>query len=291
MSTRFLSFLVLVVLSLTGIYGCRMCCPPAAPPSEVAAAYSPPVLGYTPPHPLTPSAASPIGARLVPQPPVVAAPLQTGAPPPPAPPGPRAAVQEIRPEARLFPPEPPPGSGSEPVRPAVGETRQPAAESDRRTPSLPVGIPQFSGAKDRVSSGLKPLLDGLDWLQASGYRTVLHILMPGGDDSADRREVEKRGMNYIVLEVSPQTLSADVVEQFNRIIADTANRPLFVYDKDGGLAGGLWYLHLRTIDKLTDAEARAQATRLGLKETGSDEHRAMWLAIQKYLSTLPRTNE
>ena len=44
----------------------------------------------------------------------------------------------------------------------------------------------------RVTSGLRPQLDGLDWLQAHGYRTVLHIRAPGEDDTADRRQVEKR---------------------------------------------------------------------------------------------------
>src|SRR5262249_48967695 len=140
---------------------------------------------------------------------------------------------------------------------------------------------------DQVASGLKPLLDGLDWLQAAGYRTVLHVRLPGTDDSADRREVEKRGLKYLSLEVSPQTLSQAAVEQFNRTIGDPANYPLFVYDRDGMLAGGLWYLYFRTAERQTDDAARTQANRLGLKEAATDEHRAMWLAIQKYLSSLP----
>jgi hypothetical protein len=94
-------------------------------------------------------------------------------------------------------------------------------------------------------------------------------------------------MKYLNLEVSPTTLSGSVVDEFNRIVNDGANRPLFVYDKDGSLVGGLWYLHFRTVDKLGDEEARKQASRLGLKEPGNDEERALWLAIQKYISALP----
>jgi protein tyrosine phosphatase (PTP) superfamily phosphohydrolase (DUF442 family) len=135
------------------------------------------------------------------------------------------------------------------------------------------------------------MLDGLDWLKSAGYRTVLFIRRPGTDDSADRREVEKRGMKYVTLEVSAQTLTATVVEQFNRIIGDTAAQPLFVYDNDGTLAGGLWYLHFRTADAASDETARSHAARLGLKEAGTDEQRAMWLAIQQYLSSEARPKD
>jgi protein tyrosine phosphatase (PTP) superfamily phosphohydrolase (DUF442 family) len=155
-------------------------------------------------------------------------------------------------------------------------------------PSLPVGIPQFAGVRDRVSTGQKPSLDGLDWLKSAGYRSVLHVRRPGIDDAADAREIEKRGLRYLSLELSPQSLSPTVVEQFNRIVGDTANQPLFVYDKDGLLAGTLWYIHFRTVDQLSDETARTQAARLGLKDTGSEEHRAIWLAIQQYLSTQVR---
>jgi protein tyrosine phosphatase (PTP) superfamily phosphohydrolase (DUF442 family) len=163
------------------------------------------------------------------------------------------------------------------------------SDEPKRPPSLPVGIPHFAAVYDKVASGLKPLLDGgLDWLQANGYRTVLHVKSPGEDAAADKREVEKRGLKYLSLDVSPQTLSPAVVEQFNRIVGDTAGYPLFVYDKDGMLAGGLWYLHFRTEDKVNDETARTQANRLGLKEEAVGDHKAMWLAIQKFLQESSR---
>lgn len=152
-------------------------------------------------------------------------------------------------------------------------------------PALPVGIPQFSRVVDRVAAGLRPSLDeGLDWLQASGYRTVLFVRAPGEDDSADRKQVEKRGMNYLSLEASPQTLSRELVDTFSRVVGDSTNYPLFVYDRDGALAGGLWYLHFRTAEQLSDDAARIRAGSLGLREDRDDGHRLMWLGIQKFLA-------
>jgi protein tyrosine phosphatase (PTP) superfamily phosphohydrolase (DUF442 family) len=149
---------------------------------------------------------------------------------------------------------------------------------------LPVGIPQFALATDRVASGLEPLLDGFDWLSTNGYRTIVHLTQPGKDDTADRRQVESRGMKFVSLEVSPQTLSQSVVENFTRLVKDSASQPLFIYDRDGALAGGLWYLYFRSVEHLSDEDARARAGRLGLKEMQEGDQRLMWLAVQKYLS-------
>ena len=65
---------------------------------------------------------------------------------------------------------------------------------------------------------------------------------------------------------------------------DPAQRPLFVYDRDGRLAGALWYLHFRMVEKVDDVTARARAARLGLRDDGDSEQRRIWLAIQKMLS-------
>jgi protein tyrosine phosphatase (PTP) superfamily phosphohydrolase (DUF442 family) len=170
----------------------------------------------------------------------------------------------------------PPDFGSPaPSKPAVAEERG-------TTPALPVGIAQFAIAKEQVASGLKPDVEGVQWLQDNGYRTVVFVRRTGEDDTAERKIFEGRGLKYLSLESSPDTLSS-AVEKFNQIVADKSGHPLFVYDKDGTLAGALWYLHFRTVDKAADEEARTKASRLGLKEDKSEDQRLLWLAIQKYL--------
>jgi protein tyrosine phosphatase (PTP) superfamily phosphohydrolase (DUF442 family) len=151
-------------------------------------------------------------------------------------------------------------------------------------PLFPVGIPNFSPVKDQISSGLRPSLEGLDWLKANGYRTVLFVRAPGEDDTADKKQVEKRGLKYLSLEVSPATLSRQIVDDFNQIVGAEKDRPLFVYDRDSSLAGGLWYLHFRGTDANADDSARVRAGALGFREDRDDSHRDMWLAIQKLLS-------
>jgi protein tyrosine phosphatase (PTP) superfamily phosphohydrolase (DUF442 family) len=176
---------------------------------------------------------------------------------------------------RLYGPEPdvPPPS------------RKPDTIPDRPlVPPLPVGIPGFAEVRKGISSGLRPNIDGLDWLAASGYRTALYVREPGQDDAGDRKQLESRGIKYVALEVSPDTLTPEVVDRFNQTVADMAGQPLFVYDKDGMLAGGLWYLHFRLVEQLPDEEALKRAARLGLKTEPAGGHQRMLLAVQKFLA-------
>jgi hypothetical protein len=163
--------------------------------------------------------------------------------------------------------------------PQVGEAQRPGDPG-----SLPVDIPQFAFARKNVASGQKPFIDGLDWLRARGYRTVLHVRSPGENDSVARRQFEARGFRYISLEVSPTTLSRELVEAFNRIVTDPANLPLFAYDRDSSLLGGLWYLHFRTYEGYAHERAAIKAGELGLNiDADAGPHRDMWLAIQRFL--------
>jgi protein tyrosine phosphatase (PTP) superfamily phosphohydrolase (DUF442 family) len=155
--------------------------------------------------------------------------------------------------------------------------------------AFPVGIPQFALVRDKVASGLRPSLDdGLDWLQTNGYQTVLCLHQPGEPIAADRKQVENRGMKFVALEVSPLALKEKLIDEFNRLVADTGLQPLFVYDRDGALAGSLWYLHFRLATDTSHEKALQQARALGLREDLDGLHRDMWLAVQKYLSDHPR---
>jgi len=201
------------------------------------------------------------------------------------------------PSVRLYPPEvvddtdpvnkfqPQDGTGKPPP-PKVDENVKPMAPAST---ALPVGIPKFVLVRDHLANGLRPSLDdGLDWLQGQGYATVLCLQSPGASANADRKQVEKRGMKFVILEVSPVTLSQTHIDEFNRLVGDSAVLPLFVYDNDGSLTGSMWYLHFRTAQLATDEAARKQARPLGLREDGQGADQQMWLASQKLLQAAIR---
>lgn len=297
----------LAAVGLLGLAGCsccgkKPCSNPPGPPyphppgSAVTAPPGQPLLTTPPPgatiYPATPGG-PPAGAAIYPASP--------GTPPPPA-----------------FPATPPPGATNGtryygPVVPAPANPWQPTANDPVRlsppdtsglnktayvpdeggvqtaakltvdsatlTPALPVGIPQFAFVEPRLGAGLKPDIDGLDWLRGNGFRTVIHVRAVGEDDSADRKQVEKRGMKFISVE-SPATVpSRQDGDAFTRLLRNSADAPIFVYDRDGALAGSFWYLHFRVAERFPEDEARLRAVRLGLKTEG--DRQAVWQALQQ----------
>jgi protein tyrosine phosphatase (PTP) superfamily phosphohydrolase (DUF442 family) len=151
-------------------------------------------------------------------------------------------------------------------------------------PGAPIGIDLFSEVTEKaIATGLKPELEGLDWLKNNKYHTVIQLRRAGVDDSADREQIERRGMKYIAIEMTPATLSKEMVEQFATTIGDAANQPVFVYDRDRVLAGAMWYLHLRLNEKMPEELARGRAELYGLKDKGTDESAAFWAKMQELL--------
>jgi protein tyrosine phosphatase (PTP) superfamily phosphohydrolase (DUF442 family) len=175
------------------------------------------------------------------------------------------------------------------VEPPVAKQKEktpppPAAIDDGAGSSLPVGITNYAQVKEGVSAGLRPDLDGLDWLASKGVKTILFLRDGKEDDSSDRKQVEKRGMRYVSLNVTPEAVNPELVTEFNRMVNDGAGRPLFVYDLTGTQAGAMWYLYFRTSELLNDDEARIRAGRLGLKEKGNADQTQLWTAVQRYLA-------
>lgn len=262
--------------------------PPAVAPPPPGSLPAPPAQGapFSSPGYAAPSAAlqqnsyNPPGASTPSSPPGVY--LNQPEPVAPAPP---QAVPNSTPSPEPAKPMPNPPATPPETRPYTPQSPEPppARDDHAASPAMPVDIPQFAMVKPNIASGLQPNPEGVPWLKSHGYRTVLHIRAPGVEDSAVRRRFEQSGLRYVSLEVSPQMLTKDTVEQFHRLIADANNLPLFVYDKDGSLAGALWYLHFRLIDKMTDEKAREDAENLGFKKDRSDAHLKMLLAVQNLL--------
>lgn len=175
-----------------------------------------------------------------------------------------------------------PAPAVEEKKPAVKTPLMPAIADDAA--AFPIGIAAFAPVKDNVSAGRRAELSGLDWLRSKGYKSVLYLRDSNENDSSDRKQVEDHGMHYRSLTVTPETIGQDLVNEFNRVVSEPSNRPLFVYDTNGARAGAMWYLHFRTADSLTDEEARLRAGRFGLKDKGDDAQIQLWTAVQKYLA-------
>jgi protein tyrosine phosphatase (PTP) superfamily phosphohydrolase (DUF442 family) len=178
--------------------------------------------------------------------------------------------------------EPKPSAQQEPA--AKLAPTPPMIEEGTSSP-FPVGIANFSEVKDDVSTGLRPNhLDGFNWLQTKGYKTIVFLRDGKEDDSSDRKQIENRGLKYVSLTVTPETINSELVAEFNRLVNDAAGRPIFIYDSNGSRSGTMWYLYFRTSEMSSNDEAVVRARRHGLKQKGSDEQTQLMTAVQKFLA-------
>ena len=185
--------------------------------------------------------------------------------------------RDLPPSIKLYAPEP---IDKETPKP---DKEPPLGEKPNTKGGFPA-IAQFAEAQKNVYAGLRPSLDGLDWLQANGVQTVVQIRRTGEDAAADKKQVEKRDMRYVAFEVSPDALTKEKADEFVKLIRDGAKQGIFVYDEDGSLAGAMWYIHLRYGEFLEDGAAQIRAGQLGLQTTADGQHREMWLAARKLVS-------
>lgn len=180
-----------------------------------------------------------------------------------------------------------PKSGDRKFYPPTNDKNNPP--QPRPEAPFPVGIPQYAAVKEGVAAGLRPAgTEGVDWLKSKSYRTVVHLRLPGEKDDADREAIEKLGMKFVSMEVSPNLLTRESVDEFLRIVRDRESQPTFIYDRDGALAGGLWYLWYRLGEGISEDAARIRARGLGLREDREGAHRDMWQSAQRYLNDLQR---
>ncbi|MFO0841697.1 MAG: hypothetical protein U0797_04745 [Gemmataceae bacterium] len=252
----------------------------------------------------------PSGDAPPPAPPPATAPPPASTPPPPPADPPASGLSQLdplprssapsadsssAPDVRLGPPAPirrdsasvPPDATKEPPLANVPGDRLPrGTDPDGKEMPQAIDLPGFAIAAPGVATGIKPFPDGIRWLSEHGYKTVLHLRAPGEDTTATRRLFESKGLKYVTVEGSPARMSKELYEGFVRQVKDADSHPLFVYDRDGSVTGGLWYLYNRVEKNEPDDKARAEAQRLGLRFDDDPEHQAMVLAAQKLLSEL-----
>lgn len=138
------------------------------------------------------------------------------------------------------------------------------ASRDRRELSVAPGIRRFAGVESKLSGGSLPSPQGLDWLVEKGYKTVLDLREETEMSSTFIADVARRGMRYVALPITANSVDADHVDRFNFELSLADARPLYFFDKDGARAGLMWYVHRVLIDRVDPQVARRDAEDLGL---------------------------
>ena len=178
----------------------------------------------------------------------------------------------------------PPANGSDRQATTNGTAPERAATTPKKD------TPRFTMTTEPGVATGAPVktLDEIRALKDEGFRTILNLLPEDEADPAEPFEVNRAEVAYISLPVTPKTLNRDLLEQFNRVIAQ-ADRPIYIHDSTGSLTGAMWYLNRLLDAKIPEPAARRQAAKAGLKDSGADDLTTeLWLAIQRIIAESPQ---
>jgi protein tyrosine phosphatase (PTP) superfamily phosphohydrolase (DUF442 family) len=142
------------------------------------------------------------------------------------------------------------------------------------------GISRFVAVDLKLAGGSAPSTAGLDWLADKGYKTLVDLRESSETDLLFIAQATQRGLRYIALPVSRETINRPHIARFNFELALGDARPLYFFDTDGTRAGALWYIRRITVDRLSSQIARREAEELGLS------NQDYWLAATSYLEHL-----
>ncbi|MDE2508754.1 MAG: hypothetical protein KGM43_16215 [Planctomycetota bacterium] len=162
----------------------------------------------------------------------------------------------------------PPPNEPEPASPKVAPTAENAPARVLEGLRVAPGIRRFVTLAPAVSGGSLPTPSGLDWLAETGCKTIIDLREPREVSPSYLAEVTNRGMTYVVIPITSQSLDSDHFARFQAELAHSAGRPLYFCDTDGSRAGAMWYVYRVAVDHLDATAAAREAAALGLSDTG-----------------------
>jgi protein tyrosine phosphatase (PTP) superfamily phosphohydrolase (DUF442 family) len=128
----------------------------------------------------------------------------------------------------------------------------------------PVGIPEFHVISPGIWTGLRPDIEGLDWLKAQGVQRMVYLRGFNEDDSSDKLQAKNRELKLDSIMIPGNAITAESYQKFDEAVRST--KPVFVYDRDGAFQGTFWYIHLRHRENLNPDAARIRTAALGYRD-------------------------
>jgi protein tyrosine phosphatase (PTP) superfamily phosphohydrolase (DUF442 family) len=140
------------------------------------------------------------------------------------------------------------------------------------------GIRHFLRLNEQICTGGQPKLEELEKLKGEGVRGILNLRrptekqtpVPGGestpyDAEAEAEQAQRLGLRYFNIPVDGEAPTDAQVEEFLKVTADEANRPLFIHCSSANRVGGFWMIRRVVVDRWTVEEAEKEARRIGLR--------------------------
>lgn len=142
--------------------------------------------------------------------------------------------------------------------PVAAQDTDPLAENE--------GIPNYYRLRDDIATAGQPTDEALADIQKAGFKAVLNLRTEREGSLEEKPKVEALGMAYYNIPINGREgYSPEIVETFEKILADNDNRPLLIHCASSNRVGGLWFVHQVLHNGVDETAALAEGKKAGMK--------------------------
>ncbi len=105
----------------------------------------------------------------------------------------------------------------------------------------------------------------LEKASRNGIRTVVNLRGPTENGESERALVERLGMNYVNVPVTPDAPSDGMVERVRTVLDDPASHPVMIHCASANRVGMVWAALRATRDGVPVEEAVVEGKTIGMK--------------------------
>jgi len=127
-------------------------------------------------------------------------------------------------------------------------------------------IVNFFRISPEICTAGQPKMADLERMKVAGLKALLNLRTPEEyKHEEEEAKAKELGLRYFNLPVNSKALNDDLVAEFLNILADPANRPLFIHCATNNRVASFWMIRRVLVDKWKLEDARAEAEKMGLR--------------------------
>ena len=140
-------------------------------------------------------------------------------------------------------------------------------------PSIPAqdkqdfsNIKNFLRINDKICTGGQPSLDDLARLKADGVKAIINLRLASEINMEEEAATAKElGLRYFHIPFDSANPKPEAVGEFLKVMADPANRPVFIHCTTANRVGAFWMIYRVLKDGWKLEEAEEEAKKVGLR--------------------------
>jgi uncharacterized protein (TIGR01244 family) len=127
------------------------------------------------------------------------------------------------------------------------------------------GINNYYRVRPDVATAGQPSDQALADIKKAGFKTVINLRTEEEGSLEEKPKVEALGLEYHNIPIGNDGISKEQVALFEKILGDSASRPVFVHCASSNRVGAMWFIHQVLGEGKDEASALEEAKKAGLK--------------------------